>query len=209
MLIYQKDDWNANFGIRVLGEVFINATETNPVKLANSLHDRFPEETFYRIPSEESLECYVPFPGAQNVDDAKVLIPETPDNACFFHASNYPRFGYLVDIASKQLHTIRGDDHLHMPANRVYETFTQSQQEVLENSKNYRHSSFFPFKTEHTYSLDALPSMYKFESDLAQSGEQYLDDIKKLGSSAKSVGAREVFALPESLKWPEIRMAYK
>ncbi len=29
------------------------------------------------------------------------------------------------------------------------------------------------------------------------------------GSSAKSVGAREVFALPESLKWPEIRMAYK
>ncbi len=32
---------------------------------------------------------------------------------------------------------------------------------------------------------------------------------KKNGSSAKSVGAREVFALPESLKWPEIRMAYK
>ncbi len=33
--------------------------------------------------------------------------------------------------------------------------------------------------------------------------------VRKYGSSAKSVGAREVFALPESLKWPEIRMAYK
>ncbi len=33
--------------------------------------------------------------------------------------------------------------------------------------------------------------------------------VNKNGSSAKSVGAREVFALPESLKWPEIRMAYK
>ncbi len=39
--------------------------------------------------------------------------------------------------------------------------------------------------------------------------ETDLDDFKKKGSSAKSVGAREVFALPESLKWPEIRMAYK
>ncbi len=33
--------------------------------------------------------------------------------------------------------------------------------------------------------------------------------VNNFGSSAKSVGAREVFALPESLKWPEIRMAYK
>lgn len=182
LLIYQKEDWNSDFGIRVLSEVFINSNTENPVKLAESLHARFPQETFYRLPVDNAYsQAYVPFCDAPTVDSGKILLDQTSPEENFIHESNFPFFSYFVDLEARQLHSVRGNDRLHDPADRVYETFSENQKAFLKRTMDSCRPSLFPYKVEHSYAFDALPSLYKFESDLANSSKRFLDDLNKQG----------------------------
>lgn len=182
LLIYQKEDWNSDFGIRVLSEVFINTDKEKPVEIAESLHSRFPQETYCRLPPESKYcQLYVPFGDMPPFGTAKILFNQTSAAVDLIHDSNFPYFGYLVDLASRKLHSIRGSDHLHMPPGNMQQTFTRGQKAFNESMAGFERSSFFPFKLTHTYSFDALPSLQDFESDLAQSSRQYLDDMRRLG----------------------------
>jgi hypothetical protein len=175
LLIYRKEDRDTDFLIRVLSEVFISTRKENPADFARNLYAAFPGDTFFRLPGRKGYgQAYLPMDEVQTQQRSRILMNQTSAHMNFIQGTDFPCRGFLVDIESRQLHLIRGNDHIK----QVNCSLNEGQACFYEDIPAAVYPLLFPFKRDHTYSLDALPSFYKFESDMAQSADLYNDEVR-------------------------------
>lgn len=132
-------------------------------QISDWLTHRFPRGTFVRE-DRSSLELFKQKDRGFSADLETILIPCSNDPTIL--DESYFRYrGYLINPEHQRLDVLRGD-HLEEPTQVLFDQFDDKEKQYAIEALSRRNKTYFPYRIEKSYRLDALPSATKFLNDM-------------------------------------------
>lgn len=132
-------------------------------RITDRILSYFPSDAYKKYASRLPIERFRTTKALSSAYQETVLVPcdndQAPLNESYFHYR-----GYMIDPGRRTFAVLRGDP-MEIPAQDLCERFSDLQKLYAAMQPPSRHSVYFPYRIEKSYSLDALPDVADFLSD--------------------------------------------
>lgn len=173
ILVYRRNDSSPLFGAAVLlalrQQMDAAALVSSPSGLVmGKILECFPGNSSQKYVGSLPLERFRT-KGPLTPAYLETLLLPCDNESAPLNESYFLYRGYMIDPGQRQFNVLRGDP-MEIPTQELCERFSDLQKIYASMLMPLRHSVYFPYRIEKSYSLDALPLVLDFLSDVHSLG---------------------------------------